>query len=330
MTDILPGKPDARLHTILGANGVIARELSAALAASGQRVRQVSRHPNAVHPADDLRVADALDARATADAIAGSAVVYLLIGLRYDTAVWQSEWPQVMQNVIDACQRHGARLVFFDNVYAYGAVSGDMTEETPFNPSSRKGEVRATIATTLLDAMARGDLQALIARSADFYGPGASNSLLHAVLFERLSAGQTPQWMGEPSAWHSFTYTPDAGRALAALAQSSGGWGQTWHLPTSQEPMSGARMTRLACDLAGQPYRLSVMPRWLLRPLGWWLPALRENQELMYQLERDYRFSSKKIEDALGLAATAYADGVATTLAASAKAPGNAKPAARA
>ena len=303
------------LHTILGANGVIGRELSAALAASGQQVRQVNRHPKAEHPGDELRVPDLLDARSTADAVIGSAVVYLLVGLRYDAAVWESEWPLVMQNVIDACQRHGARLVFFDNVYAYGAVADEMTEDTPFNPCSRKGAVRAAIATTLLDAIARGDLQAMIARSADFYGPGATNSLLRLVLFERLRARRAPQWMGDPTARHSFTYTPDAGRALATLAQSEAAWGQTWHLPTSPEPMSGERMTRLACDLAGQPYRLSVAPGWLLKLLSLAVQPIRENQELMYQLDRDYRFSSKKIEAALGLAATPYADGVTATLA---------------
>ena len=31
-----------------------------------------------------------------------------------------------------------ARLMFFDNVYMYGKVDGRMTEETPFNPCSRK------------------------------------------------------------------------------------------------------------------------------------------------------------------------------------------------
>lgn len=295
---------------------MVGRELAHALAANGQRVRQVSRHPRPVQAGGELRVADVLDAQATADAVAGSAVVYLVVGLAYDTAVWESDWPRVVHNAISACQRHGARLVFFDNVYAYGAVSGDMTEETPFNPCSRKGAVRAAVATTLLDAMARGDVQALIARSADFYGPGATNSLLHAVLFERLRAGRAPQWMGDPTAQHSFTYTPDAGRALALLGQTpSGVWGQTWHLPTSPEPMGGERMARLACALAGQPYRLSAMPRWLLKPAGWWVKAIRENNELMYQLDRDYRFSSGKIEKALGLHATAYRDGVAATLA---------------
>ena len=74
-------------------------------------------------------------------------------------------------------------------------------------------------------------------------------------------------------------------------------------------------MTRLACDLAGQPYRLSVAPGWLLKLLSLAVQPIRENQELMYQLDRDYRFSSKKIEAALGLAATPYADGVTATLA---------------
>jgi hypothetical protein len=43
-----------------------------------------------------------------------------------------------------------------------------MTEDTPFNPISRKGEVRAQIATMLLDEMRSGNLQAMIVRSADF------------------------------------------------------------------------------------------------------------------------------------------------------------------
>ncbi len=305
--------PATGLHTILGANGAIGCELSRALNACGQRVRQVSRRPQRVQAGDALHAADLLDASATADAVAGSSVVYLLVGLAYDTATWQAQWPRVMQNAIDACRRHGARLVFFDNVYAYGAVADAMTETTTFNPCSRKGEVRAKVANTLLGAIASGELQALIARSADFYGPGASNSLLHATVFGRLHAGQTPQWIGDPTAMHSFTYTPDAARALAVLGQTHHAWGQTWHLPTSTVPMGGEQMTRLACAQAQRPYRLRVMPRWLLKPAGWWIPALRENYELMYQLDRDYRFSSEKIDKAMGLSATAYTDGVAAT-----------------
>jgi nucleoside-diphosphate-sugar epimerase len=302
------------MHTILGANGVIGRELSRALAAHTDRIRQVSRSPQRVNPGDETVAADLLDAEATERAVMGSSVVYLVAGLKYDIAVWREQWPRVMGNVIDACKRHRARLVFFDNVYAYGRVEGAMTEETPFNPSSRKGEVRARIATTLLEEMRAGGLEAMIVRSADFYGPGATQSFPHATVFERLRAGKTPQWIGDPGAVHTFTYTPDAGRAVAVLAQSDAAYGQTWHAPTSAEAITGREFVRLACELAGRPFRLQAAPRAMLRLMGLFVPVLRENMEMMYQFEHDYRFDSGKIAAAYGLVATPYRDGIATTL----------------
>ncbi|MEX1184407.1 MAG: NAD-dependent epimerase/dehydratase family protein [Gemmatimonadota bacterium] len=288
------------MHTILGANGVIGRALSHSLVPSADRIRQVSRSPRRVNATDELVAADLLDADATRQAVAGSDVAYLVAGLKYDLGVWQEQWPRVMRNVIDACARSGTRLVFFDNVYAYGRVEGVMTEETPFNPTSRKGEVRAQIATMLLDAMQRGDVQAMIVRSADFYGPGAVQSLTHAAVFERLRAGKTPQWIGNPKAVHSFTYTPDAGRAIAILARSSDAWGQTWHAPTSSDPITAEQFVRLACELAGRPYGMMVAPGWLLRLMGLFTPVLRENHEMMYQFQHDYRFDSSRILSAYG------------------------------
>jgi nucleoside-diphosphate-sugar epimerase len=304
------------MHTILGANGVIGQELSRALAPHNEPIRQVGRSPRRVNPSDETVVADLLDARATEEAVAGSEVAYLVAGLRYDTEVWREQWPRVMQNVIDACKRHGARLVFFDNVYAYGRVDGIMTEETPFNPSSRKGEVRARIATTLLEEMRAGELQALIARAADFYGPDAKLSLVHAAVFERLAKGKTPQWIGSPRAVHTFSYTPDAGRAVAVLGRSAEAFGQTWHVPTTREPLTGEDFVRLACELAGRPYRLRVAPSWMLRLMGLFVPVIRELQEMMYQSEHDYRFDSRKIEAAYSLAPTPYREGIAASLAA--------------
>lgn len=304
------------MHTILGANGTIGRELSRCLAETGKRIRQVSRTPQRVNPADDLFAADLLDAKATAEAMAGTEVAYLVAGLKYDTAVWREQWPRIMRHVIDGCKRHGSRLVFFDNVYAYGRVGGAMTEETPFNPTSRKGEVRARIASTLLEEMRAGNLRAMIVRAADFYGPGATQSILHATVFQRLKAGKTPQWIGNAKAVHTFTYTPDAGRATAILGQAEEAYGQTWHLPTAREPMTGEDFVRLACELAGHSFKVQVVPRWMLRLMGVFVPVLRENDEMMYQFEYDYRFDSRKIEAGYGLEATPYRIGIAETLAA--------------
>jgi nucleoside-diphosphate-sugar epimerase len=302
------------MHTILGANGIIARELSQALAADMSDIRQVSRKPRKVNPTDETFVADLLDGQATTNAVAGSEVVYLVAGLKYNTAAWQEQWPRVMRNVIDACKQHGTRLVFFDNVYAYGRVDGVMTEDMPFNPISKKGEVRAKIASMLFDEMRNGNLQAMIVRSADFYGPDALQSIPHATVFERLKTGKAPQWIGNPNAVHTFTYTPDAGHAVAALGRSLEAYGQTWHLPTTKEPLTGTDFVHLACDLAGQPYKLQVAPRWMLKLMGIFMPVLRENEEMMYQFEYDYRFDSSKIESAFGLQPTPYNLGISESL----------------
>lgn len=302
------------MHTILGANGITARELSRALAAYTKDIRQVSRNPSKVNSTDETFVADLLDGLATAKAVAGSEVVYLVPGLKYNTTVWEEQWPRVMRHVIDACKQHGARLVFFDNVYAYGRVDGVMTEDTPFNPISKKGEVRAKIAMMLLDEMRSNNLRAMIARSADFYGPGAINSGSHITVFERLKNGKTPQWLGNPNRVHTFTFTPDAGHALAVLARSSMAYGQSWHLPTTKEMFTGADFVRLACDLAGRPYKLQVAPHWMLNLMGFFVPVLRETSEMMYQLEYDYRFDSSKIESAFGLRPTPYRQGIGKTL----------------
>jgi len=302
------------MQTILGANGVIGRELSRRLPEYTDRIRQVSRSPRAVNATDDLLSADLLDARATADAVAGSAVTYLVAGLKYDHKVWEQQWPMVMRNAIDACKRHGSALVFLDNVYAYGRVDGVMTEDTPYNPCSRKGEVRARIATMLMEEVTRGDLRAMIVRAADFYGPHASLSVTHATVTERLKAKKTPQWLGSAKTVHTFTYTPDVGRSLAVLGNTPSAYGQVWHALTSKEPMTGEQYVRIACELSRRPYALQVVRRWMLFLMGVFVPVVRENMEMLYQFEYDYRFDSTKAERALGLAATGYREGIATAL----------------
>lgn len=302
------------MQTILGANGVIGRELSKSLTAYTKHIRQVSRKPARVNPDDELFKADLLNEADTARAVEGSEVAYLVVGLPYQTGVWQRDWPVIMRNVINACKKHQTKLVFFDNVYAYGYVSGPMTESTPFNPISKKGEVRAQIATQLLEEMKAGNLQAQIVRAADFYGPGALLSITHQSVTCRLKENKAPQWIGNPACIHTFTYTPDAGAATALLGNTPSAYQQTWHALTSKEMLTGEQYVRMACALMERPYKMQAVRGIGITLLGLLIPVLREFREMMYQFDHDYVFDSTRFEQAFHRQATPYREGIAASL----------------
>src|SRR6266568_5533015 len=234
------------MHTILGAGGAISNELVKLLAARGQAFRLVSRRGASAPGATETVAADLADRDQTNKAVAGSSVVYLLAGLKYDHKLWAEMWPRIMANTIEACKRSGAKLIFFDNVYMYGKVSGAMTEETPFNPCSKKGEVRAKIATSLINEWKDGALTAMIARAADFYGPETPNGLPNVLVFEPLAKNQKASWLANNSVPHSFTYTPDAARSLVTLAENESAWDQTWHVATTPNPPTGKEFIAVA------------------------------------------------------------------------------------
>lgn len=303
------------MQTILGANGIIGQELSRHLPRYTSFIRQVSRNPQKVNPSDELVKADLLNYDETEKAVAGSKVVYLMAGLKYDVKVWQQQWPVVMRNTIDACKKHQAKLVFFDNVYAYGLVKGTMTEETPYNPISKKGEVRAKIATMLMDEVKSGNLNAMIIRAADFYGPDAKLSLIYSAVTERLKAGKKAQWIGDPKKIHTFTYTPDAGRTVAQLGNADEAYNQVWHALTSAEKITGEEFVRKSYQVMNQPDKgIQAMGKTGVRLVGLFVPVLREFVEMMYQFEEEYIFDSTKASAFLNEQATAYAAGIPETL----------------
>jgi len=299
--------------TILGAGGAISHELVKLLATRKQPFRLVGRNPRTVPGATETVAADLTDRVQTIHAVAGSSVVHLLVGLKYDHKVWQEMWPRIMSNTIEACKRAGAKLIFFDNVYMYGKVSGSMTEETPFNPCSKKGEVRANIATTLINEWKTGTLTGMIARSADFYGPDARNGLPNVLVFEPLSTKQKASWLVNDSVPHSFTYTPDAAQSLVQLAERATAWNQTWHVPTTPHPLTGREFVAHAAKELGVAMKHRVLSRPMIRIAGWFNPLVAESYEMLYQSDSPYLFDSSKFAREFGFAGTPYADGIHTT-----------------
>ncbi len=301
--------------TILGAGGAISNEVVKLLAARKLPFRLVGRNPVSKPGDAEVVSADLSDKGQTERAVAGSSVVFLLAGLKYDHKVWAELWPRIMANTIEACKRANARLIFFDNVYMYGRVAGAMTEDTPFNPTSKKGEIRAKIASTLIREWNSGSLTAMIARAADFYGPDARTGMANVMVFEPMSKKQKAMCLVNDSLAHSYTYTPDAAEALVTLAEAESAWNQTWHMPTATNPLTGKELITQAAVAMGVAPKYRVLHPLMVRIYGWFNPVVGEIYEMLYQNDSPYLFDSSKYAQAFQFSGTPYAEGIRATAA---------------
>lgn len=301
------------MQTILGSGGAIGSELAKALYQNHTKeIRLVSRNPKRVNPTDELYSADLSNATEIDAAIAGSEVVYVTIGFEYKLKVWREKWPAFMRSVIESCSKHKAQLVFFDNVYMYAKEEiPHMTEESKMDPPSEKGKVRKQLVDMILEAMKAKKISALIARSADFYGPGIGTSMLQETVFKNLGKGKAAQWLGGVDYKHSFTYTPDAARATALLGNTPDAYNQVWHLPTNSDSLTGREWTKLFAGQMLKKAKVSPIPKFMLKILGWFIPILGEFYEMTYQYEQPYFFdSSKFMKQFPDFKITSYQEGV--------------------
>jgi nucleoside-diphosphate-sugar epimerase len=165
------------------------------------------------------------------------------------------------------------------------------------------------MATTLLNEIKAGSLTAPIARSADFYGPRVRTGLPNKLVFDKFAKGKKAMWLVNDSAKHSFTFTADAARSLALLADAENAWNQTWHVPTALNASTGKEFIELAATEFGTEPKYRVLSRPIIWAAGWLDKSTRELYEMLYQYEFDYVFDSTKFMKAFRFEPTSYPEG---------------------
>ena len=299
------------MQTILGSGGAIGIPLAKELIKYTNKIRLVSRNPKQVNEADELYPIDVNDHSKIDKAIAGSEVVYVVIGFEYKLSVWRKTWPPFLKAVIKSCKTHHAKLVFFDNVYMYDkSAIPCMRETSPIHAPSKKGQVRQQLYEMIMKDVEKGSLTALIARSADFYGPDNKNSGLNMMVVDNLLKGKKAQALGNINKIHTYTYTPDAAKATALLGNTIDAYNQVWHVPTTKEHLTNRQWIQLIADELKVETKIQTVPVWLIKILGLFMPIMKEFPEMIYQYEQDYIFDSTKFEKRFGITATAPKDGI--------------------
>lgn len=288
------------LHVVFGA-GQVGVPLAARLLGAGKRVRIVKRSPGEVPAGAELVRGDATNAAFCLEAVQGADAVYHCMNPPYDTAKWASLVPLYMENLIAAAGKVGARLVALDNLYMLGRTGGSpMTEDTPMNPCSRKGAIRARAAQRLLDAHRNGEVGAVAGRAADFYGPRGALTYLGDYFWKPALAGRRVWSPVDPNSIHTYHYIPDVVAGLAALGcESEDVLGRAWMLPCAPAGTMRDLVQRFE-RILGRPIQVTPVPRFVIKAIAAFVPLMREMSEMLYQWEEPFIVDDRRFRERFG------------------------------
>jgi nucleoside-diphosphate-sugar epimerase len=279
----------------------VGETLARRLLAGGHRVRIAKRSPLAGLGGAEVVTGDATDAGFCASAAAGARAVYHCMNPPYDAKMWADVVPRYMENLIVAAGRAGARLIVLDNVYMLGRPGGKpLGGDTPMNPCSRKGEIRARAAERLFAAHAKGEVQAVAGRASDYYGPGGRLTYMGDFFWPDALAGKTVRVPVDPDAVHTYHYIPDVAEALMTLGTTAADvCGRPWMLPCAPAVTLRDHAKRFEKHL-GRAIDVAAAPRWMLSVLGLFMAPVREMAEMRYQWEEPFVIDDAPFRERFG------------------------------
>lgn len=283
------------MQVILGANGQIGEELARELKRNfTSDIRIVSKEAQKVNDTDEVFSADLTIKEKAIEAVKGAEIAYFTLGLPISSDMWENLFPKILQNVIDACKINGTKLVFFDNTYMYPQDDRNLIEQTPFQPLGRKAKVRKQMAEMVLKEIQSGQLEAVICRAPEFYGPGKTQSITNTFIFNNIKEGKKLKVPTSANKKRSLIWTPDASRATALIGNTPDAYGQTWHLPVDQSHPTYKEFIALASTIYGKELKYSVVPKFVVQIGAWFNPKVKELLELLPRYAYDNLFDDTK------------------------------------
>jgi nucleoside-diphosphate-sugar epimerase len=307
-----------RKAAIFGAAGSIGQVLAPELERRGIPFRVVGRSRARLQQAfgnlahAEIFDADLADLRSAGAAAREIDTIFYCVGLPYPS---HHLHPVLMKTTLEAAAAmQVSRIVLVSSVYAYGVPRTSRVAEThPRVPGTRKGTWRREQEDLVLDARKKGQLDGLVLRLPDFYGPFADNSMANPV-FRAALAGKTANWAGPISGPHEFVFTPDAAPVLVDLAQRSECYGEAWNFGGAGEISAVDFITRVYRAVGRQP-KYRTVGRGLLKIMGWFNPTFRELVEMLYLQETPVILDDSKLLGKLGsVHKTPYDEGIHQTL----------------
>ena len=238
-------------------------------------------------------------------------VIYHCIGLPYQK--WDKLFPIMMENIIEAGTQSGTKIVYGDNLYAYGPHKEPLHEGLSYLPVGAKTRIRAEVATKLMNAHRTGKVKATIGRATDFYGPRVRNSILGERVFKNLLENKPVDLLGNPDAIHSHIYIDDFARGLVTLSEHEQAYGEIWHIP-SAPATSNRELVKQIANRVGVTPRYRVAGKLIVNIAGIFNSDIKEFRELMYQHLENFIVDSTKFQKTFASTVTPHEEAILKTV----------------
>ncbi len=286
---------------VLGLTGAIGQAIAAALARRGWAIRALTRRAAADRPdlafPIDWRPGDALDpATVIAAADGADLIVHGVNPPGYRR--WREDGLPMLANTIAAAETAGATVLFPANVYVFSSASADKLDESaPRMPTTRKGQVRLEMERMLERAALDEQVQVIILRAGDYFGPGVSNSWFAGAVVKGGKASKAIRTLAPAGIAHAWAYVPDLAEAFARLVDRR----STLPIFTiahfrGHDDMTGRAMAEAAWRAIGrQDIPIKPFPwitLWLGAPL---VPFLREALEMTWLWKKSLTLDNRRL-----------------------------------
>jgi nucleoside-diphosphate-sugar epimerase len=283
---------------VLGLNGHIGHAVAVAFRDAGWDVAGMARSDRHRTPGIRYVQGDSDSVEDMRRAIGDARIVVNALNMRYDQ--WfEGRMEAQMARVLEAMGRTGKTMLFPGNIYNFSASDRVMTPDLPQRPQTVRGALRVRVEQQFEAAAARGDVQVLIVRAGDFYGPASSGDWFDQVVFTDIKKGVV-KTMGKPGVPHAWAYLPDLGRAFEALASVRKSLKAFDRFHFAGNFVTGEEMGAAIARAAPAPVKVSAFPMWLLQVAGLVDPVVREVSKMRYIWQNPMELRDERLEEILG------------------------------
>nr|WP_233485454.1 NAD-dependent epimerase/dehydratase family protein [Spiroplasma sp. ChiS] len=280
----------------MGSNGQIGHELAKELYNNyTKEIRLVSRKPVKINETEQIIVADLMNYNSTLNAIAGSEIVYFTVGLPMNAKLMEEQFPVIIQNVLKACTVNNTKLVFFDNTYMYPKTTKTQLEDTPFEPKGRKSILRTQLTNMVLAAMDKKEIDIVICRAPEFYGPGHTQSITNSMVFENIKRHKKIKIPITVKTLRILIWAPDASKAMALIGNTKDAYNQTWHLLCDRS-LTYKQILEIANEVTNRKLHYSIIKEWQFKFVSHFNSQVKELLEMLPRYKVDNLFNSDKFK----------------------------------